>query len=398
MRQTEVVIAGGGLAGSLAAAMLGRAGIAAIVIDPHPSYPPELRCEKLDSTQVAILMRTGLGEAVLRAATPDGETWVAHFGRVVERRPGDQQGILYHDLVNTVRAEISAPAERICGKVAAVATGADRQTVTLAGGEAISARLLVLANGLNIALRHSLGMGRDNISPCHSVTLGFDLQPVGRPHFDFSSLTHYSEDPRGRTAYLTLFPIGSAVRANFMVYRDLDDPWFREFRHAPEAMLVAALPGLRRSLGAFEVTGPVKIRPADLYATTHYRQPGVVLVGDAFATSCPAAGTGAGKVLMDVERLCNVHIPRWLASDGMDVDKIAAFYDDPVKRAYDAESLAKAFRLRAVSTSPGLAWSLRRWLRFLVRFGVGSIREVRRRVARSGARSAPAPSTAGRAA
>ena len=61
------------------------------------------------------------------------------------------------------------------------------------------------------------------------------------------------------------------------------------------------------------------------------RQAGVVLVGDAFATSCPAAGTGTGKVFTDVERLCNVHIPRWLATPGMGADKIAAFYDDPVK-------------------------------------------------------------------
>ena len=40
----------------------------------------------------------------------------------------------------------------------------------------------------------------------------------------------------------------------------------------------------------------------------------------------------------DVERLCNVHIPNWLASDGMDSEKIAEFYDDPVKTACDAWS------------------------------------------------------------
>ena len=46
------------------------------------------------------------------------------------------------------------------------------------------------------------------------------------------------------------------------------------------------------------------------------RKAGVVLIGDAFATSCPAAGTGARKVLTDVERLCNVYVPKWLATPG----------------------------------------------------------------------------------
>ena len=104
-------------------------------------------------------------------------------------------------------------------------------------------------------------------------------------------------------------------------------------------------------MGDFTVTGFVQIRPVDLYVTKGYRQNGVVLVGDAFSSSCPAAGTGARKVLVDVERLCNVHIPRWLSTRGMGAAKIATFYDDPVKRECDAISLRKAFSLRSCSIS-----------------------------------------------
>ena len=114
-------------------------------------------------------------------------------------------------------------------------------------------------------------------------------------------------------------------------------------------------PGLRRLMGDFTVTGFVQIRPVDLYVTNGYRQNGVVLVGDAFSTSCPAAGTGARKVLVDVERLCNVHIPRWLATPGMGEAKIAAFYDDPVKQACDVLCAKKAFGLRSYSIDPALA-------------------------------------------
>ena len=35
-------------------------------------------------------------------------------------------------------------------------------------------------------------------------------------------------------AYLTLFPIGNAMRANLMVYRDMTDPWLTGFGRSPK--------------------------------------------------------------------------------------------------------------------------------------------------------------------
>ena len=100
--QTDVVIAGGGLAGSLAAAMLGRTRIDAVLVDPHPVYPPDFRCEKLDKVQLQTLKLTGVADAVLRASTPDLEAWVARFGHVIEKLHTTQRGVLYDTLVNTV--------------------------------------------------------------------------------------------------------------------------------------------------------------------------------------------------------------------------------------------------------------------------------------------------------
>jgi 2-polyprenyl-6-methoxyphenol hydroxylase-like FAD-dependent oxidoreductase len=86
MRETDVAIVGAGLAGSVTAAMLGRAGIDAVVVDPRSVYPPDFRCEKLDGVQVAILRKTGLADEVLRAATHDRECWIARFGRSINVR------------------------------------------------------------------------------------------------------------------------------------------------------------------------------------------------------------------------------------------------------------------------------------------------------------------------
>jgi 2-polyprenyl-6-methoxyphenol hydroxylase-like FAD-dependent oxidoreductase len=379
MRYTDIAIVGGGLAGSTAAAMLGRAGVSAIVIDPHPVYPPDFRCEKLGGAQVDLLRKTGLGDAALRVATYDGDVWIARFGYLVDKKPSDQYGILYENLVNTIRAEIPASVEVVHAKVTAIATSDDRQRLTLSDGEAVSARLVVMANGLNKGLRRTLGIENRVISACHSITVGFDLEPIGRTAFQFPALTFYPERSSDRMAYLTLFPIGSAMRANLSVYRELDDPWLKLMREAPEAALERLMPRLSGITGDFKVVGPIRIRPADLYVAEGHRQSGVVLIGDAFCTSCPAGGTGTDKVFTDVARLCNVHIPNWLATPGMARDKIDAFYDDPVKTGSDAWSTAKAFHLRSLSTNNGLSWRARRWARFLVRAGQGFARHWRRR-------------------
>src|SRR3954470_9213269 len=172
MRDTDVLIAGGGLAGSLAAAMLGPAGIAAVLVDPHPVYPPDFRCEKLDGVQLKTLKLTGLADAVASASTPDQTCWVARHGHLVDKLPGEQQrGIRYDALVNTVRSQIPNRTEFIHAKVTDIATGSERQTVKLSAGEAISARLVVMATGLNVGVRQKLGIAREVISPGHSISI-----------------------------------------------------------------------------------------------------------------------------------------------------------------------------------------------------------------------------------
>uniref|UniRef100_UPI0025BFEF79 FAD-dependent monooxygenase n=1 Tax=Bradyrhizobium sp. TaxID=376 RepID=UPI0025BFEF79 len=304
--------------------------------------------------------------------TLDGEVWEARFGHVVAKKPSDQHGVMYDTLVNTVRAQIPSNVETICAKASAISNSPERQKLVLSNGEEISARLVVFANGLNVGLRQTLGIKRHVISECHSVTLGFNVEPVGRAAFDFPALTYWPKRTTSRMAYLSIFPIDGAMRVNLMVYRDMTDPWLPAFKQAPEPAMLAMMPGLEDMMGEFRVSGPVKIRPADLCVSDDHVQSGIVLVGDAFSTSCPAAGTGTTKVFTDVERLCNVYIPRWLSTEGMAVDKVAEFYDDPEKKACEARCLAKAYHLRSLSIDNGLSWRARRWARFIVRLAQGT--------------------------
>ena len=127
MRYTDIAIIGGGLAGSTAAAMLGRAGISTIVIDPHKVYPFDFRVEKIGGEdQVERFFKTGIADSVLRSATPCTENWIARFGRLLDKHPTRQYGIMYDDFVTAVRAEIRAPAEMVFAKVVDIATSGKR--------------------------------------------------------------------------------------------------------------------------------------------------------------------------------------------------------------------------------------------------------------------------------
>src|SRR5262249_37204965 len=161
-------------------------------------------------------------EAILAKATHDGINWIARYGILLDKVPSQQFGILYDALVNAIRCEIPGEVEQIFAKAVSVATSKDRQAVTLSNAEVISSRLVVIANGLNVGLRHMLGSEREITSRCHSISIGFDIAPVGRRAFDFPAMTYFSERPSDLIPYISMFPIGERMRANLFTYRAFD--------------------------------------------------------------------------------------------------------------------------------------------------------------------------------
>jgi 2-polyprenyl-6-methoxyphenol hydroxylase-like FAD-dependent oxidoreductase len=356
----DVAIVGGGLSGSLAAVVLGRAGYRVVLIDRHAVYPAEFRVEKIAGDQVDLFRRLGLLESVAAASSPFDVVINARRGRVIDRSRSQHYGIFYQDLVRTVRAQIPPAVRFIVGRVTDLAAGPHAQHIALADGETISARLIVLATGMGDALRHKLGITRRIVMEKQSLSFGFSIVPAAGTSFPFPALTCYGERIGDGIDYLSLFPIGRLMRGNLFTFLDHRDPWIRELRQAPKAALAAAMPGLTRFLGDYEVVDKVQNWLMDLSVVENHRRDGVVLVGDSFQTSCPAAGTGVSRLLADVDRLCNVHLPRWLATPGMGADKIGQFYDDPVKRASDRRAAQLADYRRSLTVETGLGWEWHR--------------------------------------
>jgi 2-polyprenyl-6-methoxyphenol hydroxylase-like FAD-dependent oxidoreductase len=358
-RRVDVAIVGGGLSGSVLATVLGRAGIRVAVVDLHAAYPPEFKAEKLAGDQIELLRRLRLLDRLTANATPVHETLSARRGKAIDRRRQTEYGLLYQDMVAAARAQLPAAAELVIGRVADVGAGPETQTVTLGDGSTIEARLLAVATGGGGAMRQKLGIERRTIRDGHSLSLGFDVEPAPGARFPFQALTYYGERIADRVDYVSLFPIGRIMRANLFCFRDARDPWTRAFIDDPRRMLLETMPGIGRFLGAFRIPGKAQARVVDLLAVDGHRRDGVVLVGDAFRTTCPTSGTGISKLLTDIECLSR-HVPRWLATPGMTAGKIAQFYDDPAKLACDAQALAWSEYRRSITIDPGLGWEMHR--------------------------------------
>lgn len=355
----DVVVIGAGLAGTCAAIVLAKAGRKVALIDARAVYPNEFRAEKLGMVHMALFEKLGLGDTIKPLMTPMDDIRVYRFGKPFSSARVREYGFSYAGLINGLRAAMPAQVNFVVGKVADIEAGPGRQRVTLADGSSFDARLVVMATGLGDAVRRSVGIRRIESVKAHSLSLGFTLaQPAAA--YPFETLTYYGRDPADRVAYLTLFPIDGAMRANFFVYRTAADAWTKAFRQHPQEMLRELMPEIAGLCGDFAIDGHVEVRQIDLLRTEGYRRDGVVLLGDAFCTTCPAPGVGIMRVMTDVDRLCSEHLPRWFETQGMPVDKIAMFYDDPVKQAMDAKGIGASLYSRNVATETGPVWMARR--------------------------------------
>jgi 2-polyprenyl-6-methoxyphenol hydroxylase-like FAD-dependent oxidoreductase len=356
----DIVVVGGGISGALAAAILGRAGHHVCLIDRNAIYPPDFRAEHLDGPMIGQLRRLGFLDD-LTLGIGRGETVaLARHGRIITSARTVNYGLRYETLVNRARNSLPPTVRMIVGRVVGLEASARVQLIRLADGRTINARLTIIATGQSYALCKQLGMSRRMIRESHSLTFGFNIEPIATSHFPHSFLIYQPEKITDRIDYLAAFTMNQTTRVNLFTYRGYREPWTRAFMDNPGHGLGELLPGFARVMGPYRSVGGAVARPIDLYVSQGHRRAGVVLIGDAFQATCPATGMGMARLLTDIERLCRVHLPMWFATPGMDADKIATFYDDPIKRACDAKAMHDAEYRRSVSIETDLAWCLHR--------------------------------------
>ncbi|HWA63145.1 MAG TPA: FAD-dependent monooxygenase [Caulobacteraceae bacterium] len=343
--ESDIVIVGAGFAGALLALVLARRGRPVTVVDLHDEYPVDFRCEKFSVAQVEALERLGVTDA-LEGLVPGGQPLIA-------------EGIRYERMVRSLRAAWPARVRCVQGRVEALNTGEDRQEVVLADGRRLGARLVVLAAGPMSKLAEPLGVRRVTVRRRHSFCVGFSIAPADRASRVLKPLSHHGERAGDGMGYVSLFPMDGAMRVNLFCYRDPTSAWARACLEDPVVALFEAMPRLKARLGPVRLVGKPETRATDLYQVEGHVQPGVVLIGDAFRSSCPATGMGISRILGDVGALMGL-LPAWLSTPGMSAAKIGAYYADPLKRAVDETSDRRSELGRRTAVETTLPWRTRR--------------------------------------
>ena len=351
---SDVVVAGGGIAGSLMALVIGRKGFTVSLVDPRTDPAPTFRNEKLGHEQIALLRKLGALDCFAAACWPaPGE----RYAYPEHARPALYDcGAPHAEWIRSVRQAWPENVRLFEGVVSSIDASASAQTLSLTDGRRLGGRLVVLATGRLPTLAAGLGLRRRLLSANHSVCLGFSVAA------DLDVKAQVFAAPFGSgLAYVSIFPIPGEIRVNVFSYRDLRDDWTRRMSKDPIAAVAELLPDAAAALTGRGIVRRCEARGTDLYETRgHDDVPGVVLIGDAFHAPCPASGTGMLRILNDVDVLAETYVPKWLRTGDLSAARIALFYRDRRKRRVDRVSLRKSRLGRAHAVDTGPYWLARR--------------------------------------
>jgi 2-polyprenyl-6-methoxyphenol hydroxylase-like FAD-dependent oxidoreductase len=346
----DVVVVGTGLAGCLAATLLSRQDHRVALVGRTPGLSAEFRAEQLVGGQVATLCRLGFARVMDGADLHRGAR-AGRRGRWLDYCGDDHYGMPYWQMVVNAWNGVPPEVTHVYDMATYLEQTEGAHLVHCRECQPVEARLVVLATGLSEVTR--FGFSRHVVRQYHSLALGFDLQTKCR-----TVVTYYGE-PRDKISYLAAFQTRRGPRGNLFTYHHPRDEWVTRFRQSPNVEMAHVMPGLEQLIGDYHVAGPVVVRPTSLWQVKGPVRPGVVLVGDAYQTSCPVIGSGIGRLLCDVETLAS-RATRWLGQGSLGCGAINEYYQDPTKVATDREALRAAEYGRNSVLGTTLGWRLHR--------------------------------------
>jgi 3-(3-hydroxy-phenyl)propionate hydroxylase len=172
----DVIIAGYGPTGAVAAACLGAAGVRTLVVEPQADIYPLPRAVHFDDEIMQIFQRLGINDAVLEHATPstgyefraaDGQVLLRFSEGAIDTPSGWKSGYLFHQpgIERAIRAKAQSHASvtiLLGASVTNVRQDADHVICMIDNARPVSARFLIAADGANSPIRTQLGLGIDD--------------------------------------------------------------------------------------------------------------------------------------------------------------------------------------------------------------------------------------------
>ncbi|WP_230086197.1 UbiH/UbiF/VisC/COQ6 family ubiquinone biosynthesis hydroxylase [Halomonas sp. 328] len=369
--RAEVVVVGGGMVGATLAALLGGAGVAVTVLDARPAplaqddvagMPPGRRVSAVTPVSQRLLSGLGVWETIVaRRATPytGMAVWDAQGSGEIAFEAG-QAGVpaLGHIVENDVilaalearLAALPTVTQRFGAVIEGYQEDADGACLTLAGGEALSAPLVVAADGARSRLRSLAGIAaepRDTGQVAVVTTVRTAL-----PHGGVARQVFL---PTGPLAFLPLTLEGEP-RYCSIVWSTTPEEAERLVGLPRVALGEALEAAFEGRLGRVEaIDGALSVPLVQRHAERYVR-PGLALIGDAAHSIHPLAGQGVNLGLMDAAVLAEELLDARRRGIRPGSERILARYARR-RRGDNAAMLAlmDGFRLLFGATHPALA-------------------------------------------
>lgn len=359
----EVLIVGGGPAGSTAAFFLARAGCDVLLLD-RATFPREKVCSEYLSPQAARLLEEMDVLEILEAApsarltgmrvhSPDGTTFQGNFGASTGFTPHREYGLaIRRPLLDTT---LLYRAERAGARVR---TGVDVRDLSRAGdgrvtgvmtreGEgtrSYSARLVIGADGLRSVVARRAQLGRHGRWPRRLALVRH-----------YRGVTHEAQVGDMHVfdgGYAGFAPVGDGLTNVAVVIPTRQSREIGNDRDAIMRMLLNSQPGVAARLTQAEPATPTRaIGPFNWHARRAW-VPGAVLVGDAADFFDPFTGEGMYAAMRGAELLSTYAWEAARATDTRRADVALAAYDRCRRREFSAKWAVERAIAIAIS-SPG---------------------------------------------
>lgn len=307
----DLLVVGGGLAGSALALVMGRAGAKVVVVERERVFRDRIRGEVLHPWGVAEAYELGLAEPLLHTCAREMPMLKGHVGgsggaardtRTIGPHRRASVTFPHPAMQEALLAEAGGVATVWRGAtLASLEPGAPPSVTVSVDGAArrVRARLVVGADGRDSGVARALDLERCR-DAVDLITSGMLVECDGLP----SESVHVHRDPRGGRMAILLSPAPGLQRV-YLIYRhDALPRRLSGERDLPEALHHLSEIGVPDAhLAGARLRGPyASFDGAHRWVTTPCRE-GVVLIGDAAGVSDPAWGCGLSRTLRDVRLL-----------------------------------------------------------------------------------------------